>query len=29
MTGMLNEIESKFFDSEVACLDIGEVPEGR
>lgn len=29
MTGMLNEAESKFFDSELACLDLGEVPEGR
>jgi len=29
MSGMLNELESRFFDQEVACLDIGEVPEGR
>lgn len=29
MSGMLNENESRFFDQEIACLDIGEVPEGR
>jgi hypothetical protein len=29
MTGMLNEVESRFFDSEIACIDIAEVPEGR
>jgi len=29
MSGMLNEIESRFFDSEVACIDIADVPEGR
>lgn len=29
MTGSLNEIESRFFDSEVACIDIASVPEGR
>jgi splicing factor 3B subunit 3 len=30
MSGALNEVENRFFrDSEIACLDIGEVPEGR
>ena len=29
MSGMLNEVESRFYDSEVACLDIADVPEGR
>ena len=29
ITGMLNEQESIFYESEVACIDIGEVPEGR
>jgi splicing factor 3B subunit 3 len=29
MSGTLNEVESRFYDSEVSCLDIGEVPEGR
>lgn len=30
MSGLLNEIESRLIpDSEIACLDIGEVPEGR
>jgi splicing factor 3B subunit 3 len=30
MSGMLNEVESRFFpESEITCLDIGEVPEGR
>ena len=29
MTGSLNEVESRFYDSEVACLGLGEVPEGR
>lgn len=29
-TGMLNEVESRLLpESEVACLDVGEVPEGR
>lgn len=29
MTGSLHESESRFYDSEISCLDIGEVPEGR
>jgi splicing factor 3B subunit 3 len=29
MTGVLNEVESRFLDYEITCLDIGEVPEGR
>lgn len=29
MASVLNEVESRFFDSEVACIDVGEVPEGR
>jgi len=29
LNGNLNEHESRFYDSEVACLDLGEVPEGR
>lgn len=29
LNGSLNECESRFFDSEITCLDIGEVPEGR
>ena len=29
MSGMLNEVESRFFETEISCLDIGEVPEGR
>jgi splicing factor 3B subunit 3 len=30
MSGMLNEVESRFYpESEVACLDIADVPEGR
>ena len=30
MSGMLTEVESRFYpESEIACLDIGEVPEGR
>lgn len=29
MSGTLNEIESRFFDSEIACIDIADVPEGR
>lgn len=29
MTGMLAVAQTKFFESEVRCLDIGEVPEGR
>ena len=26
---MLNEIESRFYETEISCLDLGEVPEGR
>ena len=29
MSGALNEVENRFFESEIACIDIGEVPEGR
>ena len=29
LTGLLNEVQTKFFDSDVRCLDVGEVPEGR
>lgn len=29
MSDTLVEIESRFFDSEIACIDIAEVPEGR
>lgn len=29
MSGSLNESESRFYESEIACLDLGEVPEGR
>jgi splicing factor 3B subunit 3 len=29
MTQSLNECVSRFLDSEVECLDIGAVPEGR
>jgi splicing factor 3B subunit 3 len=30
MSGLLNEVESRLVtDSEIACLDIGDVPEGR
>lgn len=29
MSGMLNEIESKLVESEITCIDIAEVPEGR
>lgn len=29
LTCMLNESHTKFFDTEIKCLDIGEVPEGR
>lgn len=29
MSGTLNEVESRFYESEVSCLDIAEVPEGR
>lgn len=28
-TGLLHEVQTKFFDTEIKCLDISEVPEGR
>jgi hypothetical protein len=28
-TGLLQEVQTKFFDAEIRCLDIGDVPEGR
>jgi splicing factor 3B subunit 3 len=27
--GHLIEVESKLFDSEIICLDVGPIPEGR
>lgn len=29
MSGSLNEVESRFYDSEISCIDIAPVPEGR
>ena len=29
LTGMLSENQTQFFETEICCLDIGHVPEGR
>ena len=29
LTGMLHENQNTFFETEICCLDIGHVPEGR
>ena len=29
LTGLLNESQTQFFEVEVRCIDVGDVPEGR